>query len=104
MEDLTNLIKLYSEEVTKEPLFEEFLALKTLIENDFELTELSEKLKYLQKMITLNIADKVKHGEFKHEYEITMEAYQNHPYIVNYNNISSEVESLLLQIKAILEA
>lgn len=74
-----------------------------LINADEALLNLSDEVKKLQRMMTLNIRNKKLHADYKKQYEQKLIEYNSHPYIVNYNYLKNEVEDLLNQMKKIIE-
>ena len=80
-----------------------YFKLKNEIENNEELISLTKEISHLQRMMTLNIDDYEKHLDYKTQYEICLKKYNNHPIIVNFENVKEEVYQILTSIKTIIE-
>ncbi len=87
----------------EDELIKEYFRVKDLVFNDPYLLKLEETLKELQKEITKNVLNEVKHKELTKEYQKCKEDYDSHPYVVNYNSLLSDVNELLQQLKSIIE-
>lgn len=84
------------------PLVKEYFNAVDLINGDHALIALSDEVKKLQRLMTLNM-NKPSYNQYKSEYEMKLNAYNSHPYIVNYQYLKVEVEDLLTQMKVIIE-
>lgn len=103
MDQIKAKIEQLSHEFFSLELVTEYFNLVDLINANEELLALSDEVKKLQRMMTLHISKKDKHEQYKKEYEMKLNEYNSHPYIVNYQYLKNEVEDLLNQIKKIVE-
>ena len=53
--------------------------------------------------MTQNVMDKALHQQYKTKYEALKKAYDEHPYVLNYNALLNDVNDMLLTIKTIIE-
>ena len=97
-------LKALKEELHSHPLVVEYLRYKDLVTNSVEINELEQSLKLLQQLMTQNIHDAARHAEYKKEYLNSKEKYDNHPYIINYNNLVTQLNDLLTELKTILDS
>ncbi len=91
-------------ELYQSELVQEFLRYKKLISESEVLAKLENRLKELQQLMTKNVANAPKHREFKNEYNLLKKQYDTHPYITNYNNLLSDLNALLIDLKLILDS
>jgi len=98
-ETLEELLRALSDD----PLFKDFEKVRLLVQNDPFLIETERKLKDLQQKMTKSVMDKKAHNEAKLEYETLKKAYEEHPYVINYNNLLDDVNELLHTLKTIIE-
>jgi len=84
-------------------LVKEYFKAVDLINENTALLDLSERVKKLQRMMTLHFSKEAEYEKFKLEYETSLNEYNSHPYIVNYTYLKNEVEDLLSQMKKIIE-
>ncbi len=103
MNKVDKALKALSSELSKNPRVVEFKKTKKLIAEDAYLKETETKLKELQQKMTQNMGDKVVHKKYQEEYLVLKKAYENHPYILNYNSLHAEVEELLYTLKKVIE-
>ncbi len=89
--------------LNEEPVFIEFEKARELVENDPYLIKTERELKTLQQKMTKEVMNKTLHNEYKSEYEKLKKAYEEHPYVLNYNALLNDVNELLLTIKTIIE-
>lgn len=89
--------------LANEPLIIEFQKAKDLVFNDEFILSTEQELKRLQQEITRNVMDKALHDKLKTEYEILKHEYDNHPYVVNYHTLLSDVSDLFSSLKTIIE-
>lgn len=103
-DDFVAAIGALKEELYEHPLEVEYLRYKKLIDDSIEIKELEEKIKKLQQQMTQNIQNATLHAKFKNEYIALKKEYDNHPYINNYNNLVTELNDLLNNLKTILDS
>lgn len=103
MANISNKIDELSTSFFELQLVKDYFHQVDLINENEELLLLSDRVKKLQRMMTLNVANKEEHERYKVEYEQKLNEYNAHPYIVNYTYLKNEVEDLLTQIKKIIE-
>ncbi len=89
--------------LNNEPVVVEFEKMRTLVKNDTFLIKTEAQLKMLQQKMTQNVLDKALHATLKAEYESVKKAYDEHPYVINYNALLNDVNELLHTIKTIIE-
>ena len=85
------------------PLVKEYLTLKKQIEESDELKSLREQIVIHEKAMTQNMSDDDVYFNEKEIYEDLKSEYDNNPLIVNFNNVSEELSSLLNEIKDTLK-
>ena len=90
MDEVIKKAQELSEQIKKEPIVIEYLRLKSLIENDKDLSILRKKIAE-----AASKKDEVNHQRLK-------EMYDNHPLVNNFYLFKEEVENLLLEIKNII--
>lgn len=90
MNKIDKKIDEYIQKLFKTPLFETYFQLKTLIEND-------ENLSRQRKAIA--IAKK----NYKKNYSLLLNEYNSNPLINNFLNVKEEVKIVLEEIKQIIE-
>ncbi len=103
MDNLSLKIDELSEAFFDLDLVKDYFKQVELINEDEALLSLSDEVKKLQRMMTLNIRNEKLHADYKKQYEQKLIEYNSHPYIVNYNYLKNEVEDLLNQMKKIIE-
>ena len=91
MDKLIEEVKSLREDIDHLPEVQEYYRLKTIYENDEEL-----------KRIRLEIA-RLKSLNKEEEKNNLLKIYNSHPLVVNYEAAKEEVESLLRQIKDIIQ-
>jgi len=96
---LENLLSALQED----PTFIEFEKARNLVNSDEYLINTEAKLRDLQQKMTQNVMDKALHNVYKKEYETLKKAYDEHPYVLNYNALLNDVNDMLLTIKTIIE-
>lgn len=96
---LENLLSALQED----PTFIEFEKARNLVNSDEYLKETEVELRSLQKKMTQNVMDKALHQHYKTKYEALKKAYDEHPYVLNYNALLNDVNDMLLTIKTIIE-
>lgn len=101
--EIEHKLQLLKDEFYELDEIKEFLHLKNQIENNKYLNELKKELFNLQKDISLSMDDEIKHSNLVKTYSLKLEEYNSHPLIKMYNNLYKNVESLILNIKDILE-
>lgn len=89
--------------LNEEPLIIEFNKARNLVTSDEFLLQAEKDLKKLQQGMTRDVLDKTKHDSYKNEYNVLKKAYDEHPYVVNYNSLLNDVNDLLLTLKTIIE-
>lgn len=92
------------QELHRHPLVTEYLRYKELVTNSVEINELESSIKKLQQLMTQNISDETLHAEYKRQYLNLKAKYDNHPYIINYNNLVTQLNDLLTELKTILDS
>ncbi len=95
-------------EKVKNMLFEQesvktYFSLKMQIEQNEELKTLRENIKYHAQEMTKNINHDEVYLKNKKLYEENLKAYNTHPLVIDFNQVSEEVQNLLEQLKHILE-
>lgn len=103
MNEINEALTLLKNTLDEDPLIKEYFLAKELVFNDHFLLKSEELLKELQKEITKNVLDSVKHQELTLKYQKLKEEYDSHPYVINYNSLLSDVNELLQELKAIIE-
>ena len=103
MDKIDEALKALVDALGEEPVFIEFEKARLLVQKDPYLVKTEQELKSLQQKITQNVMDKAEHNKYKREYETLKKAYDEHPYVLNYNALLNEVNELLLTIKTIIE-
>lgn len=100
----------FEEELTllKEKLFNEdcvktYFSLKEQIEKSVELNDLRAKISFHAQTMTKNMDNDELYFKHKEAYEQVLKEYNSHPLIVDYNQVSEEVNELLVQLKNIIE-
>lgn len=93
--------KLYSkaDDINKElkemPLVKEYLHYKELLDNDDSLTQLKNKILFLQKCDPTD--------EEKEEYFRLKKEYDNNPIVANYNSLKKEIKELKDEVRSLLK-
>lgn len=95
-------LEIVHENLFNDPIVAEYFSLKKQIENDSYLTDLYNNIVIYAKAMTTNINDDQVYFENKEKYERELEKYNSHPLIVDFKEISKEVNMLLLQLKKII--
>lgn len=95
-------LKIVHENLFNDPIVAEYFSLKKQIENDSYLTDLHNNIVTYAKTMTTNINDDQVYFENKEKYERELEKYNSHPLVVDFKEISKEVNMLLLQLKNII--
>ena len=103
MDNISKKIDELSASLFEEELVKQYFHAVDLINADQALLALSDEVKKLQRMLTLNIAKADAHAQYKKDYELKLNEYNSHPYIVNYTYLKNEVEDLLSHVKKIIE-
>ncbi len=85
------------------PLVKDYFHAVDLINGDQALLDLSERVKKLQRMMTLHMKKPELYHQYKLDYEAALSEYNQHPYMVNYTTLKTQVEDLLAQMKQIIE-
>lgn len=80
-----------------------YFSLKSQIEQNAELNELREKIKFHAQEMTKNMENDEIYFKNKELYEKVLNEYNEHPLIADYNVVFEEVNSLLKQLKNIIE-
>ena len=80
-----------------------YFNLKKQIEQNAELSELREKIRVHAQEMTKNMDNDDIYFKNKEIYEHLLHEYNGHPLIVDYNAVVEEVNSLLRQLKNIIE-
>lgn len=101
--ELDKKVSVLKEEFYNTDEVKEYLQIKKQIEENTYLNSLKKELFKLQKDISLSMADESKHSSLVNEYKNKLQEYNSHPLIMMYNNSYEVVESLILNIKDILE-
>lgn len=97
-------LKSLKEVLHDHPLVVEYLRYKDLVTNSREINDLEQRIKILQQLMTQNISDEALHHQYKTEYLDLKAKYDNHPYIINYNNLVTQLNDLLTELKTILDS
>lgn len=95
-------LEIVRDNLFNDPIVAEYFLLKKQIENDSYLTDLHNNIVIYAKIMTTNINDDQIYFENKEKYERELEKYNSHPLIVDFKEISKEVNMLLLQLKNII--
>lgn len=95
-------LEIVHENLFNDPIVAEYFSLKKQIENDSYLTDLHNNIVIYAKAMITNINDDQVYFENKEKYERELEKYYSHPLIVDFKEISKEVNMLLLQLKNII--
>jgi cell fate (sporulation/competence/biofilm development) regulator YmcA (YheA/YmcA/DUF963 family) len=103
MNPISKTIDSLSDAFFELPLVRDYFKVIDLINADKNLLALSDEVKHLQKKMTLSMGRPNEHERYKSDYEAKLNAYNSHPYIVNYTYLKNEVEDLLTQMKTIIE-
>ena len=90
MNNVESTLQELKKELDKLPLVNEFLNLKEVMEKDEELVNMRQEIARLKS-----------EGK-EEERQALLEIYNSHPIVTNYEQMRSEVASLLNQIKEIL--
>ena len=90
MSEVEIVLNKLKEELDNSPIIQEYLQLKTVLENDVELKKMRE-----------NIARLTNENKVE-EKEALLAIYNSHPIVVNFSQAEEEVKNLLEQIKDIL--
>lgn len=91
------------EELYKDPLIQEYFRLKSIIENDKNLTLLDKEVREHQKKMCENMSNEEIYLKEKALYEKKNEELLSNPIYQNYQSVKEEVVSLLNQIKESLQ-
>lgn len=89
--------------LSEDSLFIEFEKARDLVINDEYIQKTETTLKELQQKMTQNVMNNKAHTKYKKEYETLKKKYDEHPYVLNYNALLSEVNDMLLTLKTIIE-
>lgn len=84
-----------NKELKEMPLVKEYLHYKELLENDETLTQMKNKILFLQKC---NPTDEEKEEYFKLKKE-----YENNPIVANYNSLKKDIKELKDEVRSLLK-
>ncbi len=80
-----------------------YLNLKEEIKNNKELNKLQKDITKYAQLMTKNVDNDPAYFVYKEKYEFAKSKYDQHPLVHNLKEIAPEVESMLWQLKEILE-
>lgn len=103
MKSVEEALQDVKEELLKDPLVEEYFRLKSIIENDENLTKLDKEVRDHQKKMCESMSNEEIYLKEKALYEKKNEELLSNPIYQNYQNVKEEVISLLNQIKETLQ-
>lgn len=93
--ELDEAIQNTKKEILNEPVVQDYLRLKKLIESSSYLTNLEKEIKYLQKCNPTE--------EEKEKYFSLLKKYNEDPLVIQFKNISEDVYNFLEEVKKELE-
>lgn len=99
MNDIDYLLLEVKDILYKEPIVQEYFSLKKEIEENKELIELDKSVRHHQRMMCSNLENDDIYLKEKSLYEEELSRMNNHPLVVNFNNIKEEVLVLLKEVR-----
>ena len=102
MSNLDELISSINDELKQEECVKQYFYYKNIVENDKDLKQLDEDVRFHQKEMCKNKNNPEVYGKEKAIYEELKNKLDNNPILINYQIAKDEVYSILVDIKNVL--
>lgn len=102
MNNLEELLKEVNEEILEQECVQEFFRLKKAIEQDKEIKELDESVRFHQRKMCENQNNDELYFKEKALYEECLQKLESNPIYSNFMEVKKEVNALLLDIRDFL--
>lgn len=102
MNNIEQLLEEVKTELYNEDLVKEFFRLKQIIENDSEINSLSKEVNFHQRKMCENQNNDEIYFKEKALYEEALNKLENNPIYINFQEVKSEINKLLIDIRDFL--
>lgn len=100
--ELKKILDDFIKEFENLPVVKQYVLLKAKMKEDNEFLKLKDSLKNSQKDLALSIGTE-QYKDKKTNYQLLLEEYNNHPYVINYKVYEQEIRHLLKEIESCLK-
>ena len=103
MTEFENQLDICQKLLYDEPIVKEYFRLKSIVQNDSELSRLDKEIHQHQHLMCVHKNDEEIYQNEKKIYDEQMAEFKSNPLVENYFQVREEVFSLLNEVKEILE-